>query len=483
MFHNAQDKKMSLIPSIDPSKVILAHMSKDEVKDLSRAQGGYEVNEYLNIPQFFRLGELLQIDGVKDKVRLAFDGYKQSPIADRKRIRNEIDGINEKDMGRELPLPVDSKNSSPEISELADNGVQGDTQIVALSPEVYDFFKDTLGKVDLNNEDGLPQFGLGSFLCSLVGGVLGSLVLPGVGTAIGAGVGNLGGSYVEDWIDPNNENKDKSFLERMPGALMSGGLGYLGAKGLDGFKSDGFSGALSSMGGSLEKFAPYAIPAMQFAGLADEQYRKNRDQSKYGSEMEDYLAQRHGIMNQLHNQFTGLRDYKTGQLLSEKETPQEKKKMKFSRGGSAFPKHEIDLEIENLDTPHDSFFAEGETGGQQDNVHVDLPHGSFVLDANTVSAVGDGNSIAGRNKIREMLNRLNVGIGEITNQTKLVPAAISSGEFTIYPHHVSALGDGDLKAGHKKLKSFVKNLRKDKKMNVLDIPPEAKDLSIYLGRA
>ena len=473
---------MSLIPSIDPSKVILAHMSKDEVKDLSRAQGGYEVNEYLGIPQFFRLGELLQVDGVRDKIQLAFDGYKKTPTNDRKRILNEIDGISEKDMGRELPLPVDSKNSSPEISELADNGVQGDTQIVALSPEVYDFFKDTLGKVDLNKEDGLPQFGIGSILCSLIGGVLGNVIAPGIGTALGMSLGNLGGSYVEDWIDPNNENKDKSFLERLPGAVMAGGLGYLGGQALQGFGSGGLSGAWDSVGNTLDKFSHYAIPAMQFAGLTDEEYRKRRAQSQYNSEMENYLSQRQEHMNKLHNQFTGLRDYRTGKLLSERDKPEEKK-MKFARGGSALPKHEIDIEIENLDTPHDSFYAEGETGGQDDNVHVDLPHGSFVLDANTVSAVGDGNSVAGKKKIREMLNQLNAGIGEITHETRLVPAAISSGEFTIYPHHVSALGGGDLSKGHKKLKSFVKKIRKDKKMNVLDIPPEAKDLSIYLGRA
>lgn len=473
---------MSIIPSIDPSKVILAHMSKDEVKDLSRAQGGYEVNEYLGIPQFFRLGELLQIDGVRDKIQLAFDGYKKTPSNDRKRILNEIDGIAEKDMGRELPLPVDSKNSSPEISELADNGVHGDTQVVALSPEVYDFFKDTLGNVDLNKEDGLPQFGIGSILCSLIGGVLGNVIAPGIGTFIGGALGNLGGSYVEDWVDPNNENKDKSFMERLPGAVMAGGLGYLGGQALQGFGSGGLSGAASSIGNTLKDFSPYAIPAMQFAGLADEQYRKNRDQSQYNSEMENYLAQKHGMMSQLHNQFTGLRDYRTGKLLSRREKPEEKK-MQFAKGGSAFPKHEIDIEIEKLDTPHDSFYAEGETGGQQDNVHVDLPHGSFVLDANTVSALGDGNSVAGRKKIREMLNQLNAGICEITHDTRLVPAAISSGEFTIYPHHVSAFGGGDLEAGHKKLKSFVKKLRKDKKMNVMDIPPEAKDLSIYLGRA
>lgn len=473
---------MSVIPSIDPSKVILAHMSKDEIKDLSRAQGGFEVNEYLGIPQFFRLGELLQIDGVRDKIQLAFEGYKKTPTNDRKRIRNEIDDISEKDMGKELPLPVDSQSSTPEIRDLADNGVQGDTQIVALSPEVYDFFKDTLGKVETNKDDGLPQFGIGSFLCSLIGGVLGTVIAPGIGSAIGAGLGNLGGSYVDDWIDPNNENKDKSFMERLPGAVLSGGLGYLGSQALQGFGSGGIKGAASSVWDTLKDAQHYAVPAMQFAGLADEEYRKRRDQAKYNSEMDNYLAQRQEHMNNLHNQFTGLRDYRTGKFLSERNNPEEKK-MKFAKGGSAFPKHEIDIEIEKLDTPHDSFYADGETGGQQDNVHVDLPHGSFVLDANTVSAVGDGNSIAGKNKIRKMLNRLNAGIGEITKETSLVPAAISSGEFTIYPHHVSAFGGGDLEAGHKKLKSFVKNLRKDKKMNVLDIPPETKDLSIYLGRA
>lgn len=43
------------------------------------------------------------------------------------------------------------------------------------------------------------------------------------------------------------------------------------------------------------------------------------------------------------------------------------------------------------------------TGGQADTVHVRLSHGEYVIDADTVAALGDGNTAAGAAKLKQMV--------------------------------------------------------------------------------
>ena len=65
-------------------------------------------------------------------------------------------------------------------------------------------------------------------------------------------------------------------------------------------------------------------------------------------------------------------------------------------------------------------------------------------------------------------------------QDDKVPAMLSDGEFVISADVVSHLGDGNNKAGAKKLKEMMNNIRMHKGGSV-KFPPKAKSLSDYLG--
>jgi hypothetical protein len=105
-------------------------------------------------------------------------------------------------------------------------------------------------------------------------------------------------------------------------------------------------------------------------------------------------------------------------------------------------------------TPFESSYIDGIGGGQDDNLRTRLPDNSYIIDASTISDLGDGNSRAGADKI---------------------DALISNGEFYISPEDVARFG----KLGAQKLNSFVKNVRKHKGGSV-KLPPKAKPLSSYL---
>lgn len=74
--------------------------------------------------------------------------------------------------------------------------------------------------------------------------------------------------------------------------------------------------------------------------------------------------------------------------------------------------------------------------------------------------------------------------GPGTGQSDDIPAMLSDGEHVIDAETVSMLGDGSNDAGHKKIEQFKKNVRKHKrKANPTKIPPKSKGISAYLRRA
>lgn len=70
--------------------------------------------------------------------------------------------------------------------------------------------------------------------------------------------------------------------------------------------------------------------------------------------------------------------------------------------------------------------------------------------------------------------------GETKGQDDKIPAVLSDGEFVIPADVVSDLGDGNNNAGAKELYKFMSNIRKHKRGGKVDLPPKAKSLSSYL---
>lgn len=70
--------------------------------------------------------------------------------------------------------------------------------------------------------------------------------------------------------------------------------------------------------------------------------------------------------------------------------------------------------------------------------------------------------------------------GETKGQDDKIPAVLSDGEFVIPADVVADLGDGNNDAGAKELYKFMSNIRKHKRGGKVNLPPKAKDLANYM---
>lgn len=99
----------------------------------------------------------------------------------------------------------------------------------------------------------------------------------------------------------------------------------------------------------------------------------------------------------------------------------------------------------------------GKTGGRADKLPVDVPAGAYVIPADVVAALGDGNTEAGMARLdRQFPAARGYAAG---GRAEPVPIQISDGEFVVSPAAVAALGGGDEGYGHEVLDEFVTQTR------------------------
>lgn len=150
-----------------------------------------------------------------------------------------------------------------------------------------------------------------------------------------------------------------------------------------------------------------------------------------------------------------------------------------------------------------SGFLSGSTPGRADALHTQAPSGSYILPADVVAGLGEGNSLAGARVVDEMLRSGPHGIPQAQGSRgrgppapprmsetvakgggvhggkdigKLTPVALSHGEYFVAPEHVVRIGGGDLKTGHRVLDHWVQleRERQIKKLKALPPPVGAK---------
>ncbi len=407
-------------------KLILAHMSKKEVEDLSRAQGGVTINEDLDVPEFKNLGEILKDPENNEFISKLWDRYSKLDKNKRSEVYDTLDDYVDKQVGDQ------SEYDSPEGTDGAniydDDGIDGDTRVVALPENVYDFLKDRVKKRSFNPVDGFPQFSLGKTLAGILG-VAGPLLAPLLGPA---------GPFVE---------------------------------------------GLSSVAG----------PIMQMLGLSDEEDEKNKLAQEHAKKMQAYEANRKSEHNKHKAAFSGMFDVHTGKRLASHPYANEdydlgntikkiinstsSNRFAFKDGGSI-----DEPEIIDIGTLKETSPIEGEDKGQDDNIHVKAPVGGYVLDADVVSSIGDGNTDAGFKEINRYLDKLEKKHIK-KSKPKLIDCAFSTGELQIDPRDVTAIGKNDLEKGHKVLNQFVKEVRAHKKHSIDSIPPKALPIEDYIQKA
>lgn len=112
----------------------------------------------------------------------------------------------------------------------------------------------------------------------------------------------------------------------------------------------------------------------------------------------------------------------------------------------------------------------GASDGRADDVPIDVAAGAYVVPADVVAALGDGNSQAGMTKLAR-------AFGPSTKKKAAggsVPISISHGEFIVDPEQVARLGNGDMKRGHGVLDATVKKVRSDYVGHLKSLPRPAR---------
>lgn len=129
-------------------------------------------------------------------------------------------------------------------------------------------------------------------------------------------------------------------------------------------------------------------------------------------------------------------------------------------------------------------FLSGATPGRADSLKTTAPSGAYVMPADVIAGLGEGNSLSGAHVMDMILRsgphgtpmpRGAKGMGPprpprpVSYQAKgggvqagnepAVPVALSHGEYVVSPEQVAALGGGNVKRGHRILDELVMELR------------------------
>jgi hypothetical protein len=99
--------------------------------------------------------------------------------------------------------------------------------------------------------------------------------------------------------------------------------------------------------------------------------------------------------------------------------------------------------------------------GRTDHLPIDVKAESFVIPADVVSGLGEGNTSNGMRVLDQMFQPAAGSQAVERKDGGRVPIMAAGGEYVVPPEVVSQIGGGDMKRGHQILEHFVKSVRKD----------------------
>jgi len=131
--------------------------------------------------------------------------------------------------------------------------------------------------------------------------------------------------------------------------------------------------------------------------------------------------------------------------------------------------------------------------GRTDKHPIDVAAGSYVLPSESISSLGENNTLAGLDKIKkigahglkklvhsahgakDIIRKHRASGGGTRSDGSPVPIVAAGGEHVLTPQEVAVIGDGDVTLGHRLLDNWVVQNRK-KHIDVLKkLAPPAKD--------
>jgi len=130
--------------------------------------------------------------------------------------------------------------------------------------------------------------------------------------------------------------------------------------------------------------------------------------------------------------------------------------------------------------------------GRTDHLPMHVVSGSYVIPADIISAMGEGNSMAGFKVAKTLFERSGpydesphgrpyggsgmpyIGRAD-GGEVDTVPIVAAGGEYVVPPEDVQHIGGGSLDDGHKILDAFVKKMRKKTIRTLQSLPGPKKD--------
>lgn len=108
--------------------------------------------------------------------------------------------------------------------------------------------------------------------------------------------------------------------------------------------------------------------------------------------------------------------------------------------------------------------------GRTDHIPITLAAGSYVIPADIISAMGEGNTMAGFKSAKHLF-----GENQPREVTETVPIVAAGGEYVISPVDVVRIGKGTLDDGYKILDEFVVKYRKSTVDRLKKLPAPRRD--------
>ncbi len=107
--------------------------------------------------------------------------------------------------------------------------------------------------------------------------------------------------------------------------------------------------------------------------------------------------------------------------------------------------------------------------GRTDHLPINVPSGAYVIPADIISAMGEGNTMAGFRIANDIF-----GMQERGDDVP-VEIVAAGGEYVISPFNVARIGGGDMDQGHATLDKFVNKYRDQTVQTLKKLPGPKKD--------
>jgi hypothetical protein len=482
---------------------ILAHVDPNEIPLLNEMQGREIIDPETNLRDYTLLSYLAQLPEYQEAL------METKKIAETKKMAEG---------GQVKP----GRPIIPELEEMRRAGTGKDTELIIITPELADIFNEwNDGKTTINPITGAPEYGFFTELLRVAAPIVGAILGGPIGAFAGSVAANkatgkswgnslkqgafsagitmafptIGGAFAGSF--PGAASTLGGFSKSVLGNAVGGGLNNLftpsaqgsgilsffggnGAKGATAGMTPGAmqgaqagmspasgigSGILSSLGSNIIPLA--AAGFMAHRGHQQEQKALQDYEAKQRAEYES-IRNRPGFNTPWKKPKPYSMELRPGQISAE-DLASGKQRQYFEHA----PLDKIDYELK------DGGPIQGRGKGQQDNIPKNIKENSYIIDASTVSDIGDGSSEAG---IKE-LNNFFAEIPSYPAHEKrggFIKALVSNDEFEVTPEQVAALGRGSNKKGAKILDNMIKQIRQQKRTSGNKLPPKSKPLGGYL---